>query len=734
GLLVIIMSFTGLVNYMTFADNYNNSLVNTYSVAGNESVRKIEYALHYGKPINNYYGMNDTLAELKDLIPELDQVNIVSPRGDILYDLNGFVRDSRVPGGLLKTAMFEQGLVDDNLSYQFYEDKAYIFIKINDNTSYHVASLLMVFPQSTFLQFNSQLTIQLLAYLTGIAMIALLLLAIKFKQEKLNKRTILITLIVVIGSAQLVYSGINYFLFNNAYLDMAYTSQRFVQNIVGKNIESVYSKGLSMENIEGIDEYLGSIKGSLPQIEDIRIVSPQSSTVNADISTDYINQQMFKTLLDMLTVLIISIFFMIEMTLLAVIIMTRGPTKAASQEIGANTRTSHGLVRSLTFVVNLCAFMSLTFIPIVMKNLYVPVRGLSKDVVLGLPLSAEMLGGILAIILAGWLIDKQGWRAIFYIGVMFLAMGNSLSGLSSGALDFVLSRAIAGLGLGFIMMAIRSLVVSLPESNAAIAEFSAGAIAGLNCGLVVGGMMADRIGYAAIFYLAAILVLIPFIFVRRLMTHFEIEVRETSDISALAKFINFIADKKAIIFLLCIFIPYFVSGAFLDYYFPLFASSNGLSQSDISRGFLLNGLFIIYLGPVLTRFITRKLGNTKGMIVSMSIVVCALASFMLFGTIFAAFITLILLGIAESFGVSMKTTYFLNLQGIKDLEINKGMAYFSVMVNMSRMSGPIIYGLALSLGMRMGVGLISLGILILLLIFIFFTNFHPARSNTAEAA
>lgn len=53
GLLVIIMSFTGLVNYMTFADNYNNSLVNTYSVAGNESVRKIEYALHYGKPINN---------------------------------------------------------------------------------------------------------------------------------------------------------------------------------------------------------------------------------------------------------------------------------------------------------------------------------------------------------------------------------------------------------------------------------------------------------------------------------------------------------------------------------------------------------------------------------------------------------------------------------------------------------------------------------------------------------
>ena len=39
--------------------------------------------------------------------------------------------------------------------------------------------------------------------------------------------------------------------------------------------------------------------------------------------------------------------------------------------------------------------------------------------------------------------------------------------------------------------------------------------------------------------------------------------------------------------------------------------------------------------------------------------------------------------------------------------------------NASRMVGPIIYGLALSLGMKMGVGLISLGILALLLVFTF---------------
>ncbi|NLB88632.1 MAG: hypothetical protein GX790_05325 [Syntrophomonadaceae bacterium] len=44
----------------------------------------------------------------------------------------------------------------------------------------------------------------------------------------------MITLITVIGIAQLLYSGINYSLFKNAYSYMALTSQKFIENIVEK--------------------------------------------------------------------------------------------------------------------------------------------------------------------------------------------------------------------------------------------------------------------------------------------------------------------------------------------------------------------------------------------------------------------------------------------------------------------------------------------------------------------
>jgi predicted MFS family arabinose efflux permease len=744
-LLLIIMSFTGFINYMTLASNYNHALVNTYAVAGNELVKQIEYALNYGKPMDNYYGMQDILVQLESFIPELEQVAIVSPEGEILYDRKGFVRDFHLHATLGEAAKFQQGVVAENLSWQFHQSKAYLFIGIvhhpsNQSTANHVASLMMVFPEDIFLRLNSPYAKQVGAWLAGIALSAMVLLLIIFFRGKLfnketyTKKKLFLTFVMVIGGAQLCYTCINYFLLKDSYTDMAYKSKDFIHTIVTRNIESIYDKGLTLENITGLDKYFDSIQESLPQIAEIGITSAEFHSqlpvnlVRVTVSEAYLQEQISQALLDMLTVLIISVLFMTELTLLAVfIIMAGGPIGATAKNMGFNA--GHGLVRALIFLISLCAYMSLTFVPIVMETLYQPIPGLTKDVVLGLPLSAEMLGGILAIFLAGRAMKKSGWRLIFYSGILLLMVGNILAGLSTNGLLFIVARGIAGLGLGCILIAIRSLVVSLPDANVGIAEFSAGSIAGVNCGLIVGGMLADQIGYAAVFYIAASLALGPIIIVRRFMTEYEIGEKKRENLSTGAKSARFILNKKVFLFLICIFVPYFISGAFLDYFFPLFASVQGLSQSDISRGFLLNGLFIIYLGPVLAGYASRKLGGVKGMITATTIVICALATFVVFGTMPAALVTIALLGIADSFGVSLKTTHFLNLPGIKDLEINQGIGYFSGLVNLSRMAGPIIYGLALSLGTKMGMGLISLGMLTLLLVFIFFAGFRPAHSK-----
>ncbi|MCF8011120.1 MAG: MFS transporter [Clostridiales bacterium] len=749
-LLVVIMAFTGILNYMTFADSYNKSLVNTYSVAGNELVRKIEYALKYGKSIDNFYGMSDTLNELKVIVDEVEQVNIISPDGKVLYDLDGFAANKYVPEKLIKTAVFEQGTISDNCSYQSHAGKHHIFLKISKRDSGHAAALEMVFPGDVFMNLNNNYTKQLAAYAAGLVLLALVLLyIILFRTElltgdnRVNRKRILITLVAVLGSVQLLYCGINYYLLKGVYGDLALQSKSFIENTVAQNIEGVYQKGISLEDVNGVKEYLGKIEAGLPMVKKVSVTEPGSvegsaansigsrggTSVNARISAVYIDRLMFRILLDMLTVWVISFFFMIELTLLGVIILSRQRARQDQHYAAREIYHAPGLIRGLTFIVNICVFLSITFVPIVMQNLYQPIPGLPRDVVLGLPISAEMLGGIMAIVLAGGLIDKKGWRTIFYTGALLLMAGNLFSGTASNAALFIFSRATAGLGIGFILMTLRSLAVSLPEKNIAIAEFSAGSIAGLNCGAVIGGMLADRIGYHAVFYLSAVMVTFVFVYVYKLMAGLAIEHRATSEIPAWNKLANFISDKNALVFLLLIFIPFFVAGAFMDYYFPLFAKTNSLTQSDISRAFLLNGLCVIYLGPVLTRYATRYLGDKKGMVISLFIVVCALAAFTLWGTIPAAFVTLILLGIAEGFGVAALTSYFLNLGSVRDLEINKAIAYFSVMVNASRMAGPIIFGVALSLGIRLGMGLITGGLLALLIAFIFISRFKPGLED-----
>jgi predicted MFS family arabinose efflux permease len=725
-LLIATMLFGGFVNYMTFTSNYNDSLAKTYSVAGNEIVRKIEYALLYGKPIDNYYGMNKTLSELQDIIVEADQIYIVSDDGEILYNTN----DADNISDELSKVAFDQVDKSKNMVYITDQKQTYVYEKIIDSNGCHIASLVMVFPENTFIGLESKLVEESFAYLLIIAMIAFLGLYVVifkmnviFKNQNIDKKKLLIILILILGLAQVIYSGTNYFVFKSTYTEMAYKSSDFVENVVGRNIETIYSKGLELDDVSGIDDYINLVESGLDQIEEIEFfeledtnIDEKHVVVNADISQKYIKKQLFRMFLDMLTILVISVFFMIELILMATNfdVIERSDKSKANR----NASESHRKLRALIFFINICACMSLTFISIVMEKLYLPIKGFSKDVVLGLPLSIGMFGGIIAILCAGWSIDKKGWKSVFYTGALILIVGNIASGMSNNGIQYIGARGISGFGLGYILMVLRSIVVSLPQNNLAISEFSAGSIAGLNCGAVMGGLLADSLGYNIVFYISAIIIIFPIIFVYYFIKIDEVEKKKESQDLLINNLKKFFKSKRSKLFILCIFIPYFISGAFLDYYFPLFASQNNLMQSDISRGFLLNGLFVIYLGPPMTKYVVEKLGSIKGIILSILIVFFALLQFVIWGSLTAAFVTVIILGIAESFGVSIKTTYFLELNGIRDLEISKGVALFGIMVNFGRMIGPIVYGLVLSFGMQKGIGMIDISLIVLLIIFL----------------
>lgn len=717
------MAFTGMLNYMTFMDNYQQSQVQSFSVAGNELVKKIEAALQYGKPLDNFFGMSETLQEIKDVIPGVEEVNIVFLDGQILYSMKNQVDDRMIHRDLLQTANFAEGVINENCSYIFQEKYCHIFLKISDSASTHRASLEMVLPASAFQGSSGEYFKKLAGYLAlivGVALCFLWLLGFRtrfltVKDRLIDKKRVLILLVVILGSSQIVYSGLNYALFKEAYLQNALRSTDYIQQVVTNNVNSIYQKGLTLEEVSGLEEYFTETAASLPEIEKIDLIDG-SQGVQASTSAAYLDKRMFDLLLDMVTVLVISIFFMIELTLLATLLLGgRSATKNDAQ--ADEDQETSGLVRALIFFVNIGVFMSLSFVPLMMNKLYQPIAGLSKELTLGLPISAEMLAGVAAIIVASKLIAKKGWRPIFYMGIVFLTVGCFLSGTSNSALSFVLYRAIAGFGLGFVMMALRSLVIMLPGKNRAIAEFSAGSVAGLNCGAVIGGMLAERIGYANVFYLSALIVFISLLFARSLLTNNVSQEVLPTEITERDNFRRFISDRSVLLFLVLIFLPILVAGVFLNYSFPILAKAHNLSQGNIGRAFLLNGLCIIYLGPALTGLTTRYLGNKGALLFSSLLIIAGMFIFMFFGNIEAAFVLVVLLGVSDSFGIAAQTSYFLNLKPVQRMGLSKGIGYYSLIVNFGKMIGPVILGVAFSWGSQNGIRVIAIALAVLLVLF-----------------
>lgn len=692
-------------------------------MAGSELVRKIESALHYGKPLENFFGMSETLQEIKDVIPGVEEVNIVALDGQILYSSKALVNNQVIQQELLQTANFTEGVINETSSYISQQEYSHIYLKISDAVSPHIASLEMVLPKIVFQGSSSEYLQKLGAYLAilvGLALCFLWLLVFKtrfltVKDRLIDKKRVLILLLVILGSSQIIYSGLNYALFKGAYLQTALRSTNYIEQLVTNNVASIERAGLTLEEVSGFEEYLTDTAATLPEIEKIELIA-ENQRIQATMSVAYLNQKMLDILLDMVTVLLISIFFMIELTLLATMLL--GDKLAAKEESSAAAVQTSGLGRALIFIVNIGVFMPLSFIPIVMKKLYQPIAGLAPDVILGLPISAEMLAGVAAIILAGRLIAEKGWKPIFYTGILFLTVGSILSGMSGTALSFILSRSIVGWGIGFVMMALRSLVIMLPGQNKAIAEFSAGAVAGLNCGAVIGGMLAERIGYANVFYLSGLIVLLSALFAQKLLANNERQQSAPEQTAAWDNFRRFISDRSVLQFLLLVFLPILIAGVFLNYSFPLLAQAHNLSQGNISRAFLLNGLCIIYLGPALTGLTTRYLGNKGALLFSSLLVIAGMFIFMFFGNIEAAFVLVVLLGVSDSFGIAAQTSYFLNLKAVQQMGLSKGIGYFSIIINIGRMIGPVLLGVAFTWGMQNGVRVIAIALAVFLALFI----------------
>ncbi|MFD2673208.1 MFS transporter [Marinicrinis sediminis] len=777
-LVVVVLAFTGGLNIASFQQKYKESLVSGYAVAGQESVRKIEYAVKYGKPLSNFYGMDEVLASTKELNETIEETRLVLPDGTIRYTDAGKTTGTSLPAELAERLKDETG-TDEVLSAEL-AGKYHIYLPVKDRSQADIGYVELVFDESVVTTRTNAYLWKLVRYLAIVASIAvivglLFVLRVRLLDEagRIRKKRIFVSILVSLSMMQIVFGYLNYHLFDQAYQDITRESMVQTSQIVKKDIDSVLQKGVPLDQLYEIEPYLQQTMKTVPVIADIQLLTDvgqnptfeqtdaegslaitltsdadgQQGTLIFSRSEAYINGKLRDIVLDTLTVLVTSFIFMAEITLLVMLFMTRSSNRstrggvpnvrkgevASSGEAGAGHAAA--VIRPISFLLFTAIFMSTSFIPMVMREFDTSHYGLSPEVVLGLPISMEMLMAGLATIVAGFLIDRKGWMGVCYGGLLLLLFGTFLSATAWSGVWFIVARGLVGAGYGLTLMALRGCVNAArheEERSQGVSALFSGMYAGINVGVVVGAMLADRIGFSNVFltalFLISFVVMISYPMLRVMPRQAEASAAATdssqADTRSRWKVAQFLSNRNIVLFFLLIIMPVAICSMFLDYYFPVFAQSIGVSSSNVGRAFLLNGLCIVYLGPFLSQFFRKTLGVEKSILLCGITISAAIFVFALQGTLWAAFVAVILLGLADSFGLVAMNNYFLKLKATQSIGTGKALGFYGNIRKVGQMLGPMVFGLAAIWGLK-GIGFIGFVFLLGVLIF-----FIYSRSST----
>jgi predicted MFS family arabinose efflux permease len=595
------------------------------------------------------------------------------------------------------------------------------------------------------------------------------------KTHEFPKRSISIGLFLIIIFCQIAFSVVGISAFRDYYLKINREKILTLNTLLKEEIEGFLKKRLPLDRLFRMEVVMGEMLTQFPEASNIVILNahedplyeanqsgvfnytkkPPSSgsdalsartihgaayRVQTDLRKDgkivgYILSNLSKKqiisklrdiVLDTFTVLMISALFSFE--LLLIIYRFLEKETAGAEEIIA---VHYGTIRPAAFLFLFGVDVSISFLPLHMERLYEPLLGLSKDLVMGLPISVEMFFVGLSLMLAGIWIDRRGWHEPFFVGLFLAGIGILHSWLAPDAWHFIASRGVVGMGFGLSLMAAQGFIFShTDESRKArgIATFFAGVYSGSICGGAAGAMLAERIGYRPVFLVGAVIVFLvigyTFYFMRGAVQRPEKSIMETPVRSTeISQFLRFFFNRNILSLLLFNALPAaVVVVGFLNYFSPIYLNRMGASQSNIGRIFMIYGICLIFMGPFVSRYIDAS--NNKKAFVTIGGVLGGLGfiTFYFFEGIFATAVTVLILGISGSFA-SSRIAYVLKLKITQELGGGKAMGIFNASSRIGQVLGPMVFcWIVIGWGAQSSIAFVGIIYLLASVLFFFFAQ------------
>ncbi|BEP29039.1 MFS transporter [Helicovermis profundi] len=773
-LIITIMSVTSFININSFQKNLIESEVASVVVKGNEFISKLQYALKYGKEINNFYGMNSLIKDWKDHYEEVDNASILLMDGEIKYAYNKI--DNYDSKNIISSIPFNEGE-----KYKIINEsgKIEILLPIYDSTNTQIAAYKIALNNKIInskLSYYTNKLIKIAIILIIFAFIILGIFSIKgsyVKNGQISKNRILIIILSVVGLIQILYSVYSYNMFSSAYVDLSKNIGISTINSIDRDITKIINNGVTYSQIGEYEDYLNNIAELIPQIESINLTQltaeeddfkyrfnekdlkvekftivdseNKCALINIKIDKAYIKSALRIILLDSITIFATSFFFMVEIVLFLILyIMNANKKYMRNHEKSssfATTSYTGGNLRILSYIVYTACYMPVSFVPLVMKELYTSMSGGgTSDFLMGLPISIVFFTGALFTVVGGKLIDNIGWKKVMYIGTGILIVSTIASGISNNVFLFILSRGFYGVGYALIYISMRSFSASFKDETSkknGFASITAGVYAGVNTGAVFGAILMEKIGYRSVFLISSVIMGIAVLIIRFYFwesaedkeSHKHINRGKSINTSEKEKLgiLKFLSNPSIIGFFLLITVPMAMTVIFLDYFYPVYASEFKIGTGTIGRAYLINGIFVAYISPILLKYMGNKLSKLKSVVFSMLLVSASFIVFAMLNSPLGMLLASAILGLGEGVGLASQTEYYLNLKATTYIGKGEALGYYSNIRKISQTFGPQIFAILLIFGYNVGIGILGIITLVFVTLFVIQTFYNKRK-------
>ncbi len=722
------MALSSVLSLASFEKIYTSSLISVYETAGKNLKRKTEQSLRFGKPLDKFQGMDALLAEVHKKNPEISYSAVGTPQGNILYHTDSDQIGKQFPSPIPKFA-------PDQIAITKLDKGNYLsFLPLYNRSEELTGIILMSFSREVIYKRLRDMAYQNLKALasvtigTSLPLIGLLAFFIRGNLQKHIRFRIFIIVMALIVAGQLVYSYINLNSFEYSHVRALQSKCNKLGEFLRDDVEYVLNMNIPLSRLVRLENTLKEISEITPELEYIEIsdldrnvlyyadrqtmkqiepgvkISYQSPDVSVpvyfrkenrhvgniglSISPEAIRSKSREILLDMMTVILTSLLITFEAL---TFIFNRGRAS------GESTKIPYSYVRPIIFLFIMADGFCTSFFPLYANMLYQPMWGLSREVMMGLPISVFMLSVVFSMPIAGNWSDRAGWYKPLISGIVANITGLILTAMAQNMIQLILFRSLTAIGFAIVFIACQRFVADNTDSQeraAGMASFGSAFAAGSICGTVMGAMLADRIGYRNVFLFSAMISIVALLFCLYI---FRNQARTTEKKSAstfpFRELFNVLKDPEffSVVFLQAIPTKIILIGC-LFYLIPLYLKSLQILQSDIGRVIMTYNIAIVFLSYFFSKYIDKETHRKYYIFIGGMLTGISMICFNAGSGAFAILCLVAVIGVSHTFSISSQISVITETAVIRRIGTGTGMGVFRFWERLGNAAGPLITG------------------------------------------